>query len=107
MTPAETILWGHIRRDISGFRFLRQKPLYVFTEDSWQDRFIIPDFCCYEKRLILEIDGWIHDIWEVYNLDWEKEILLKAQGIKVIRIPNKEIFEDIEKVIHKINEKLF
>jgi very-short-patch-repair endonuclease len=34
MTPAETILWGHIRRDISGFRFLRQKPLYVFTEDS-------------------------------------------------------------------------
>jgi very-short-patch-repair endonuclease len=40
-------------------------------------------------------------------LDWEKEILLKAQGIKVIRIPNKEIFEDIEKVIHKINEKLF
>jgi len=56
MTPAEQKLWEYIRRDISGYRFLRQKPLYVFTENFGQERFIIPDFYCYEKKLILEID---------------------------------------------------
>ena len=56
MTPAEKLLWESIRRDISGFRFLRQKPLYVFTEDSGQARFIIPDFYCHSKKLIIEVD---------------------------------------------------
>lgn len=106
MTPAEKKLWEYIRRDISGFRFLRQKPLYVFTEDLGQDRFIIPDFYCYEKKLVLEIDGNIHDICDVYNLDREKEKLLSAQGIEVMRITNKEILTDIEKVMQKIITKL-
>jgi len=106
MTPAEQKLWEYIRRDISGFRFLRQKPLYVYTEDSWQDRFIIPDFYCYEKKLVLEIDGSVHENMEVYNLDREKEKLLKAQWIEVLRILNDEIFQDIEKVMQKIIEKL-
>ncbi len=106
MTPAEQKLWEYIRRDISGFRFLRQKPLYVFTEDSGLDRFIIPDFYCYEKKLVLEIDGEIHENPEIYTLDREKEKLLKAQRIEVMRITNDEIFEDIDTVIQKINTKL-
>ena len=106
MTPAEQLLWEHIRRDISGFRFLRQKPLYIFTEDSGQARFIIPDFYCYEKRLILEIDWNIHETPDVDNLDREKEKLLKAQRIEVMRITNDEIFKDIETVMQKITRKL-
>lgn len=106
MTPAEQKLWDHLRRDITGYRFLRQKPLYVFTEDSGQDRFIIPDFYCYKKRLILEVDGGVHTTQEVYQLDRAKEALLQSQWIQVIRITNEEIFEDIEKVIHKINTEL-
>jgi very-short-patch-repair endonuclease len=106
MTSAEQKLWEHIRRDISGFRFLRQKPLYVFTEDSGQDRFIIPDFYCYEKKLVLEIDGNIHETSDIYKLDREKEKLLKSQGIEVMRITNDEISTDIEKIIQKITTKL-
>jgi very-short-patch-repair endonuclease len=79
MTPTEQKLWEYIRRDISGYRFLRQKPLYVFTENFGQERFIIPDFYCYEKKLVLEIDGNIHNTSDVYNLDREKEKLLSAQ----------------------------
>ncbi|MDA9129137.1 endonuclease domain-containing protein, partial [Candidatus Gracilibacteria bacterium] len=67
-TASEKKLWEHIRRDISGFRFLRQKPLYVFTEDSGLDRFVIPDFYCYEKKCVIEVDGDIHKTLEVYNL---------------------------------------
>ena len=106
MTPAEKILWNHIRRDISGFRFLRQKPLYVFTEDSGLERFIIPDFYCYEKKLVIEIDGKIHENQEVYQLDREKEQLFKSQGIEVMRITNEEIFQDIGKVMQKIITRL-
>lgn len=107
MTPAEKLLWDNIRRDISGFRFLRQKPLYVFTEDSGQDRFIIPDFYCYEKKLVLEIDWKIHENSEIYSLDREKEKLLLSQWIEVMRITNEEIFEDIGKVMQKISTKPF
>jgi len=106
MTPAEQLLWDNIRRDISGYRFLRQKPIYVFTEDSAQDRFIISDFYCFEKKLVLEIDWDIHEKLEVYNLDREKENFLEAQWIEVMRITNEEIFEDIGKVMQKIITKL-
>ncbi|MBT3728943.1 DUF559 domain-containing protein [bacterium] len=36
----------------------------------------MPDFYCYEKKLIIEIDGSIHYLKEVLNLDIEKEKIL-------------------------------
>ena len=81
MTPAEEKLWRYIRRDVSGYRFLRQKPIYVYTEDNGHDRFIIPDFYCHEKKLILEIDGDIHNVPEIFELDSVKEELLGRKNI--------------------------
>jgi cyclase len=106
MTDAERILWKYIRRDVSWSRFLRQKPLYVYTENSWLDRFIIPDFYCHEKKLIIEVDGSIHNTPEIYFLDREKELLLISQGIYVLRFQNEEIFNNIEKVIQDIKNTL-
>lgn len=80
-------------------KFLRQKPVYVFTEDSWFDRFIIADFYSFDKKLILEIDWNIHDLEEIYELDNVKEELLKNLWFKVLRIRNEEIFEDVEDVL--------
>ena len=54
-TPAEIELWKYIKNEKLWVKFLRQKPVYVFTEDNWFDRFIIADFLCFDKKLILEI----------------------------------------------------
>ncbi|MBT3728704.1 DUF559 domain-containing protein [bacterium] len=48
----------------------------------------------------------MHDIEEVLILDIEKEELIKQKGINIIRITNKEIKDDINKVVQKIKQKL-
>jgi very-short-patch-repair endonuclease len=60
-------------------KFVRQYPTYVFTEDSGLDRFVIPDFACKARKLIIELDGSIHDLDEVYQLDTVKQELLTQQ----------------------------
>jgi leucyl-tRNA synthetase len=60
-TEAERILWEVIRkRQLGGYRFLRQHPLYYEYKNN--DHFIfIPDFCCAELKLIIELDGAVHE----------------------------------------------
>ncbi len=106
MTESEIILWSFIKWWKIWARFLRQKPVYVFTEDDWLDRYIIPDFYCYEKRIILEIDWSIHNLKKVYELDLYKEQLLLNMWFKVIRIKNEDIKNNINDVIKTIKSNL-
>ena len=105
MTDSEVILWNHIKWWDLGVKFLRQKPVYVFTEESWLDRYIIPDFYCFDRKIIIEVDGSIHDLEEVYTLDRHKEELLQNQWFRILRVTNKVIEKDIKSVI--LNIKLF
>ncbi len=102
MTKAEIELWSHIKDKQIWVRFMRQKPIFVYTEDNGHNRFVIADFYCSGKNLIIELDGSIHDIMEVLLLDKEKEELLKHKWLRVIRFQNKEIFNDINKVLQRI-----
>ena len=106
MTKAEVILWNFIKDESIWYKFLRQKPIYVYTENNWLDRFIIADFYCHDKKIVIEIDWSIHDVSEVLELDLHKEKLLKDLGIKVIRIKNEEIFSNINNVLEIINEEI-
>ncbi len=105
MTVSEKLLWNEIRNDKLGVRFLRQKPLYIYTELSWQDRFIIPDFYSHSIKLIIEVDGTIHNTPEVMQLDEVKQSYLDKLEINVIRIKNDEINHDLESVILKIKKE--
>ena len=105
-TESELLLWNEIRYDKLWLRFLRQKPVYIFTDGNWLNRFIIPDFYCDEKKIVIEIDWSIHDLKEVLILDIEKEKLLNNLWIKVIRIKNDDIKNNVKLVIKKIKEKL-
>jgi very-short-patch-repair endonuclease len=103
MTEVEVILWEKLRdRRLSWKKFLRQYPIYVYTENSWLDRYIIPDFVCKNEKLIIELDWSVHDLEEVYLLDIEKEQLLKNNWYKVLRFKNEEIHNFPQTVIEKI-----
>ena len=106
MTKSEVILWQYIKSWKLWVKFLRQKPIYVFSENNWLDRFLIPDFYCYEKKLIIEIDGSIHYLKEVINLDIEKEKILNNLWYKVIRITNNEINNNIKNALLKIKHNI-
>jgi len=101
-TESEKLLWDKLRTKNLWVKFLRQKPIYVYTEDNWLDRYVIPDFCSLEIKLIIEVDGNIHEKEEVYILDREKKKLLEKKWFRIIRIQNNEISENIDTVIEKI-----
>lgn len=102
MTPAERIFWEKVKaKRFWGLKFQRQFPLYLFTENDWLERYIIPDFICFEKKLIIEIDWTIHDTEEIYQLDREKEKLVKNMWFKILRFTNTEVLENIEAVLTK------
>ena len=59
MTGAEKRLWEELRNNKLGVKFRRQTP-FIFGEHRY-----IADFCCYKLKLIIEIDGGIHDLDEI------------------------------------------
>ena len=100
-TPSEKILWHIIRnRSFEGKKFLRQHPvIYEFYKNN--PIFIIADFYCAEEKLIIEVDGSIHD----YQLDYDEQRnwIADEMDLKVLRIKNEELY-DIESVKIKIRK---
>jgi very-short-patch-repair endonuclease len=93
MTEAEDILWKHLRnKKLNGLKFRRQHPLDIF----------IADFYCHEKKLVIELDGGIHDILEQKEYDEGRTSELEGKGFKVIRFRNEEIMNDLEDVLNRI-----
>lgn len=94
ITPEEKLLWEKLRNSKLGFRFRRQHSVGNF----------IADFFCPVKRLIIELDGNQH----LDNTEYDKERTeyFESLDIKVIRFWNREVREDIGRVIKKIEKEL-
>jgi very-short-patch-repair endonuclease len=94
-TYAEKILWEYLRsRKLDGLKFRRQHPLDNF----------IADFYCHEKKLVVELDGSVHDIKENAEYDEHRTYILGGSGIKVIRFRNEEVMKNIAFVLNKIRK---
>ena len=103
MTDSESIIWKELKSKKTKYKFLRQKPIYLYTENSWLDRYVIPDFCFLELKLIIEVDWSIHNLEDIYLLDLEKEKLLTQKWFKILRIKNNEIKNNMNLVLRKIH----
>jgi len=104
MTYSEVLIWDKLKNKKIWYKFLRQKPIYLYTENSWLARYIIPDFICLELKLVLEIDWNVHDKKDVYLLDMEKEKLLKIKWFTILRFKNEQINKNLKYVILKIKQ---
>jgi cyclase len=96
MTHAELLLWGHLKGSQLGVKFRRQHPLGIY----------IADFYCHQHKLIIEIDGNIHDIPEIAANDIERQRNLEADGIRFLRFTNNEVYNQLEKVLETINQTI-
>jgi len=98
-TSSEKILWEKLRqRQIMGFKFLRQHPVF-YKIDNDRIEFYIADFYCAELRLVIELDGPVHESSIEY--DQERDSKLLSKGLLTIRIKNYEL-EELTKVLDKI-----
>lgn len=92
-TPAEKWLWHHLRnRKIDGLKFRRQQVIEGF----------VADFFCEEARLVIEVDGAIHDEAKQKKIDAHRERVFAARGIETLRLRNGTILNSIEECLLKI-----
>ena len=90
-TRVEYKLWQSLRdRQLGGFKFRRQAPIGSY----------IADFLCFEKHLVVELDGETHAKQELY--DWQRADELPRQGYRVLRFTNSHVYEDLESVLQTI-----
>jgi very-short-patch-repair endonuclease len=90
-TDAERVLWFRLRnRRLQGLKFKRQAPI---------DRYIV-DFCCFDARLIIELDGGQHATRAVEDMNRTR--ILEAMGYLVLRFWNNDVLQNLEGVLDEI-----
>ncbi len=92
-TEAENVLWQLLGgKKLDGYKFRRQHIIGNF----------IADFVCLPKKLIIEVDGSIHQLHENKLNDEERTQLLNNKGFEVIRFTNDEVLHNSDAVLDKI-----
>jgi len=93
MTRSEKMLWARLRRDqIPDCHFRRQHILQGF----------IADFYCHKVKLIIEVDGGIHD--DFREKDHIRDGILRAEGYEVIRFANARVENELASVVREIEQ---
>jgi very-short-patch-repair endonuclease len=90
-TDAEKLLWWHLRsKQIDGLKFRRQEPVGPY----------IADFVCFEKRVVIELDGGQHALGQEKGK--ERETWFNKEGFRTLRFWNSDILGNIEGVLEEI-----
>ena len=90
-TDTERKLWGILRsRTLEGYKFRRQ---YIIEP-------YIVDFCCVDRKLVVELDGGQHADRREY--DERRTAFLEAEGYQVVRFWDNEVLKEQEVVLNMI-----
>ena len=89
-TNAERVLWKHLKmKQVKGLKFRRQQPIGAH----------IVDFVCFQKKLIIEIDGGQH----ADNIsDRKRDKWLIGEGFRIVRFWNQEVLINTKEVLEEI-----
>ena len=91
-TSSEEKLWFELRNNKLGEKFKRQHSIGGY----------ILDFYCAKKKLIIELDGEIHNTKEAREYDAVRDKYFKELGYTTLRFLNREVEDDVEKVLDGI-----
>jgi very-short-patch-repair endonuclease len=97
MTEAELVLWDKLRQNkLQGFRFKAQHPIKTF----------IADFYCHKAKLVIEIDGAVHNPEERKEYDENRSYEFENFGLTVIRFTNSQVINKTNWVLEQIAKHL-
>ena len=97
MSVPELLLWTGIKgRRLNGLHFRRQHPFGPY----------VLDFYCASFRLCIEVDGAQHGLREQRDHDARRDAWLAEQGVTTIRIPARDILDDVQAVIAGLQHEL-
>jgi 5-methyltetrahydrofolate--homocysteine methyltransferase len=93
-TDAEAALWELVKsKKLEGYKFRRQHIIGNY----------ITDLVCLDSRLVIEIDGLIHQLPENKESDLIRTEWLNEKGFKVIRFTNDDVLFNIDNTIEQIS----
>ena len=96
LSPAEQIFWLRLKEQFPECKFRRQHPISVY----------IADFYCHKLKLVIEIDGSIHESEEAKLADEKRQKDLENLGLTVIRFTNEQVRSEVEIVIQIISSTI-
>jgi cyclase len=92
LTHSEMVPWGYLKTRPLGCKFRRQHPLGIY----------IADFYCHALKLVIEVDGNIHEQADVIINDNYRESILENEGLTILRFKNDEIDKSLSTVVERI-----
>ena len=92
MSLPEVLLWRELKGKPLGMKFRRQFPILGF----------VADFACVEARLIIEIDGIVHEMGNRPERDVTRDAILTGKGWRVERIPAADVLKEVKVVAEAI-----
>jgi very-short-patch-repair endonuclease len=96
-TPAEWLLWRRLReRQVLGQKFRRQCPISRY----------IADFCCKELRLVVEVDGEVHEDEAQIAHDQNRDAYLRSLDYEVLRFSNQQVLGNVDEVLAEITRTI-
>jgi very-short-patch-repair endonuclease len=96
-TSAEERLWYCLRdRRLIGAKFRRQHPLGRY----------IADFYCHEARLVIELEGGIHDERNQKDYDAVRQETIEQRGLIMLRLKNEQVINDLQGTLECICAEL-
>ena len=93
-TPAETAMWDYLKRNDWNLKFRRQHAIEKY----------VADFYCHSIKLVIELDGSVHNNEDIKINDAAREMRIKEFGITVLRFPNEAVFKNLPQIIKEIGE---
>lgn len=95
LTPAEAFLWNRLKaKQLDGKKFAKQHSIGNY----------IVDFYLASDKLIIEMDGEVHQNENAMEYDEKRTAYLNREGFTVIRFENKMIFDNLPSVLMEIRE---
>jgi very-short-patch-repair endonuclease len=92
MSLPEVLLWQELRKRPDGFKFRRQHPAGAY----------ILDYFCHEARLIIEVDGRVHELDGKPEHDALRDTFFSAKNLLTLRIPAVNVLKSVHDVVETI-----
>ncbi len=89
MMPPEVMLWQRLRAKPGGVKFRRQHPVGAY----------VADFYAPEARVIVEVDGMVHDMGDRPARDAVRDAWLRSRGFVVVRVAAADVLRDVDGVV--------
>lgn len=94
-TATEQLLWQAIRKkQLHGAQFYRQKPIAGY----------IADFYCAKAKLVIELDGGVHNASDAQEYDAIRDSVMVSLGLTVLRFSNAEVENSLPYVLEQISK---